>query len=128
MKVDALHLLSGKSWHCPALVNRLEIQAVIDSGATLSAVSGACIPANAWKGTNVVPIQEGSVESSDCLGEATLLLSFGSKAVAQKAVVIDTSAFQAVLGTDFLSNPRVGGLITQPPPTRPLVDLVLYNP
>ena len=56
------------------------------------------------------------------LGETTLLLSFDSKAITQQAVVIDTSAFQAVLGTDFLSNPRVGGLITQPPPTRLLVD------
>ena len=86
------------------------------------------LPTLGREGTNVVPIQEGSVESIYCLGEATLLLSFGSKAVAQKAVVIDTSAFQAVLGTDFLSNPRVGGLITQPPPTSPFVDLVLNNP
>ena len=115
-------MLSGKRWFCPAMVNGLEIQAVIDSGATLSAVSSACIPANALRRTNVVPIQVGSGETIYSLGETTLVLSFGNKAIQQKAVVIDTAAFQAVLGTDFLSNPRVGGLITQPPPTRLLVD------
>jgi hypothetical protein len=62
-KVDALHLLSGKSWFCPAMMNGMEIQAVIDSGATLSAVSSACIPANALRSTNVVPIQVGSGET-----------------------------------------------------------------
>lgn len=36
--------------------------------------------------------------------------------------MVYTNAFQAVLGTDFLTNPRVGGLLTQPPPTRLLVD------
>ena len=117
-----MHLLSGKRWYCPALVNGLEIQAVIDSGATLSAVSSGCIPANALKRTNVVPIQGGSGETIYSLGETTLLLCFGSKAITQKAVLIETSAFQGVLGTDLLSNPRVGGLITQPPPTRRLVD------
>ena len=96
------------------MVNCLELQAVIDSGATLSAVSSPCIPANALRRTNVVPIQVGSGETIYSLGETTLVLSFGNKAIQQKAVVIDTAAFQAVLGTDFLSNPRVGGLITQP--------------
>ena len=90
-------------------MNGLEISAVIDSGATLSAVSSGCIPANALRKTNVVPIQVGSGETIYSLGETTLCLTFGAKTIQQKAVVIETSAFQAVLGTDFLSNPRVGG-------------------
>ena len=72
-KADALHLLTGKSWFCPAMVNGLEIHAVIDSGSTLSAVSSACIPANALRRTNVVPIQVGSGETIYSLGETTLV-------------------------------------------------------
>jgi len=56
------------------------------------------------------------------LGEAIFNLSFGQKILTQKAVVLDTSAFQAVLGTDFLQKPRFGGLLTQPPPCKLLVD------
>ena len=103
-------------------MNGLEILAIIDSGATISAVSAQCVPAKALKKTNVLPIQVGSGETIYTLGETNLQLQFGTKSITQKAVVIDTAAFQAVLGTDFLSNPRVGGLITQPPPTRLLVD------
>ena len=119
--------MTGKTWSIKTMVNGVEIQAILDSGATLSAVSKSCIPESALKKSTAVPIQVGSGDTIYSLGETNLQMNLGSKTIFQTAVVIETTAFQAVLGTDFLSNPRVGGLITQPPPTRLLVDGELFE-
>ena len=70
----------------------------------------------------VVPIQVGNGETIFSEGVADLTLKFGECVLKQPALVVPTHAFQAVLGMDFLTNPKVGGLLTQPPPCKLLVD------
>ena len=100
-KFDAIQLLSGKTWSITSKVNGCNIQAIIDSGATLSAVSKNCVPEKALKRSSAIPIKVGSSDTIYSLGDTILHLTFGEKIITQKAVVIDTNAFQAVLGTDF---------------------------
>ena len=109
-----------------ASINGLTLNAIIDSGATISAVSKAYVSDSILDRRNITPIQVGSGETIFSLGEADLKIDFGQKTIVQRALVIDTSAFQAVLGMDFLSNSRVGGLITQPPPGKLLFDGELF--
>ena len=72
--------------------------------------------------TNIVPIKVGNGETIFSEGTAILTLNFQGKDFYQKALVVQTDAFEAVLGTDFLANPRVGGNRTHPPSRRLLVD------
>jgi hypothetical protein len=51
-----------------------------------------------------------------------LTLKFGEKVLTHKAYVLETNAFEAVLGMDFLSTPRCTGIITFPSPPKLVVD------
>ena len=98
------------------------VEAKIDSGATRSASSNLCVAERAIEKSEVVPIRAGNGDTIFSDGMAVLTLNFGGTPLCQKALVVQTDAFQAVLGTDFLTNPRVGGILTQPPPVRLLID------
>ena len=76
--------------------------------------------------TMVVPIQVGNGETIFSEGVAELSLKFGDSIFSQQALVVPTNAFQVVLGMDFLSNPKVGGLRTQPPHCKLLVEGKFY--
>ena len=114
-KVEQLHIFNEKSWSVHACINGLTINAIIYSGATISAVSKAFVSDAILDRRNITPIQVGSGETIFSMGETDLKINFGQKSIVQRALVIETNAFQAVLGMDFLSNVRIGGLITQPP-------------
>ena len=56
------------------------------------------------------------------LGTTELTLKFGEKVLTHKAYVLETNAFEAVLGMDFLSTPRCTGIITFPSPPKLVID------
>ena len=121
-KVEAIHVMQGKTLSTEVHVNGTSLVAIIDSGATTSAISKKCVPESAILRNKVIPIQVGNGETIFSEGTAELTLQFSDTILKQTALVVPTTAFQAVLGMDFLSNPRVGGLLTQPPPCKLLVD------
>ena len=125
-KLDTIHVLRGTSLTTEVSVNGKTLQAIIDSGATTSAIAKRCVPEGAITRSSVVPIQVGNGDTIFSEGTASLLLKFGETLFSQQALVVPTDAFQAVLGMDFLSNPKVGGLLTQPPPCKLLVDGKCY--
>ena len=78
------------------------------------------VPDSQLKKSDAIPLQIGSGEYIYSLGSTDLTLTFGSKVLRLHAVVVDTMAFNAVLGTDFTENESFGGLLTRPP--RILID------
>ena len=55
------------------------------------------------------------------LGTANLQFQLGSRTFEHVAQVVETNAFQALLGTDFMEgNPHFGGFLTRAP--RILID------
>ena len=55
-----------------------------------------------------------------------LEVTLGGKSIFHQALVSTTSAFQAVLGLDFLCTPPFQGILTSPEPCRLLYDKVEY--
>ena len=63
-----------------------------------------------------IPVQVANGQTAFTLGTTEILVDLGDTIFKQKAHVLDTGAFEAFLGLDFLSgNPRCGGVLTQPP-------------
>jgi hypothetical protein len=116
-KADALQILQlkAKSYGVPCKVFGKEIEAILDTGATISAVSKRHVPDDKMKRCDAIPLQIGSGEFIYSLGSADLILQFGSKVLKLNAVVVDTTAFSAVLGTDFTESESFGRLLTRPP-------------
>jgi hypothetical protein len=125
-KLEAIHFFKGTSLTTEVTINGKTLMAIIDSGATTSAIAKHCVPDGAVLRQSVVPIQVGNGETVFSEGQAVLNLQFGDCRLEQMALVVPTSAFEAVLGMDFLTNPKVGGLLTQPAPCRLLVDGKTY--
>jgi len=116
-KADALQILQlkAKSYGVPCKVFGKSIEAILDTGATISAVSKRHDPDEKLKKTDAIPLQIGSGEYIYSLGSADLVLQFGSKIFYIKALVVDTTAFHAVLGTDFTKDESFGRSLTRPP-------------
>ena len=113
-----MSLLQGtkKTYSFPVKVNGQEIMRLLDTGATVSAVSKSCVPENKIKRTEAVPLMVGSVECIYSLGSTDIMLQFGTHTFLQKAEVVDTTAFSAVLGTDFTEgNLHFDGFLARPP-------------
>jgi len=72
------------------------------------------------KKSEAIPLQIGNGDFIWSLGISDISLQFVKSIFTIKAVVVDTTAFDAVLGTDFTENEHFGGLLTRP--TRLLVD------
>ena len=99
-----------------AHVHGVPIEAIIDTGATISVVSRNFVePSDIKKGASI-PIEVGNGETIFTLGTTEMTLVMGEKVLKHKVHVLETDAFQAVLGTDFLKGPRCTGLITFPSP------------
>ena len=69
-----------------------------------------------------IPIEVGSGETIYTLGTTEIILVLGEKAIKHKMHVLETSAFQAVLGMDFPNGPRCTGIVTFPNPLKIIVD------
>ena len=108
--------LKGMTMSIPAHVQGLPIEAIIDTGATISVVAKNCVEDNYIMKSQSIPIEVGSGETIYTLGTTEIILVLGEKAIKHKMHVLETSAFQAVLGMDFLNGPRCTGIATFPNP------------
>ena len=89
-------------------------RAVPDTGATLSIVARRLL--KTFKKTKSVAIRVGDGCTIHSLGGVDVTICLGDKTVTQHCRVLDTDAFDIVVGTDFLRrNPQVKMLSLQRP-------------
>lgn len=120
-------LNSQRLWTLSASINGTQMEAILDTGATLTVVSRRHVKDNQIKRGEAIPVQVANGQTAYTLGMATLIVKIGETFLEQPAHVLDTEAIDPVLGLDFLTgNPRCGGILTQPPPERLLFDGQLY--
>ena len=89
-------------------------RAVLDTGATLSIVARRLL--KTFKKTKTVAIRVGDGRTIHSLGGIHVTICLGDETVTQHCRVLDTDAFDIVIGTDFLRrNPQVKMLSLQRP-------------
>ena len=87
---------------------------VLDTGATFSIVARRLL--KSFKKTKTVAIRVGDGRTIHSLGGVDVTICLGDKTVTQHCRVLDTDAFDIVIGTDFLRrNPQVKMLSLQRP-------------
>ena len=121
-KAEVLTSLQGKSLVLQAHVNGSPLEAIIDTGATISVVSKNFVASANIARAQTIPVEVGNGETVFTCGTTTMVLKMGEKEISHQAHVLETNAFQAVLGMDFLAGPRCQGILTFPSPSRLLVD------
>ena len=120
-------MFGGRVWTLNAQVNGTNLRAIIDSGATVSVISRKFVNDHALKREDAYPVQVANGETVFTLGSTLMTMRFDDTLFEQKVQVMETSAFDAVLGLDFLSgNKRCGGILTQPQPEKLLFDGKLF--
>ena len=89
-------------------------RAVLDTGATLSVVARRLL--KTFKKTKTVAIRVGDGRTIHSFGGVHVTICLGDETVTQHCRVLDTDAFDIVIGTDFLRrNPQVKMLSLQRP-------------
>ena len=89
-------------------------RAVLDTGATLSTVARHLV--RTFKKTKTVAIRVGDGRTIHSLGGVNVTICLGDETVTQHCRVLDTDAFDIVIGTHFLRrNPQVKMLSLQRP-------------
>ena len=89
-------------------------RAVLDTGATLSIVARRLL--RTFKKTETVAVRVGDGRTIYSLGGVDVTICLGDETVTQHCRVLDTDAFDVVIGTDFLRrNPQVKMLSLQRP-------------
>ena len=82
------------------------LRAVLDTGTTLSIVVWRLL--KSFKKTKTVAIRVGDGRTIHSLGRVDVTICLGDETVTQQCKVLDTDAFDIVVGTDFLQkNPQV---------------------
>ena len=76
------------------------LRAVLDTGATLSIVARGLL--KTFNKTNTVAIRVGDGRTIHSLGRVDVSICLGDRSVMQHSRVLDTEAFDIVIGTDFL--------------------------
>ena len=90
------------------------LRAVLDTGATLSIVARRLL--KTFRKTKTVAIRVGDGRTIHSLGGVDVTICLGDETVTQHCRVLDTDAFDIVIGTDFLRrNPQVKMLSLQRP-------------
>ena len=102
--------------------NGVPLRASVDSGATCSSVSKRFVGERSIEKTNHVTMQVGNGKTIFSEWTGIFTLNLQGKNFHQKPLVVETDAFQAILGTESLANLRIRGIVTQPPACRLLVD------
>ena len=89
-------------------------RAVLDTGATLSIVARRLL--KTFKKARTVAIRVGDGRTIHSYGGVNVTICLGDKTVTQQCRVLDTDAFDIVIGTNFLRrNPQVQMLSLQRP-------------
>ena len=89
-------------------------RAVLDTGATLSIVARRLL--NTFKKTKTVAIRVGDGRTIHSLGGVDVTIRLGDETVTQHCRVLDTDAFDIVIGTDFLRKPPGKNAVSPAPP------------
>ena len=100
----------------------MQVEAIVDTGATVTCVAKTYVSDRAIRPDNPILVEVGNGAKLFTLGTTDMVLKFGDKVIEHTAYVLDTTAFEAVLGMDFLSSPRCTGIITYPAPPKLLID------
>ena len=88
-------------------------RAVLDTGATLSIVAWRLL--KTFKKAKTVAIRVGDGRTIHSLGGVNVTICLGDETLTQHCRVLDTDAFDIIIGTDFLRrNPQVRILSLQP--------------
>ena len=91
-------------------------KAVLDTGATLSIKARRLLKQAKIRRTKTVAIRVGDGRTIHSLGGVDVTVCLGEEQVTQHCKVLDTDAFDIVIGTDFLRrNPQVKLLSLQRP-------------
>ena len=91
-------------------------KAVLDTGATLSILARRMLKHAKIRKTKTVAIRVGDGRTSHSLGGVNVTVCLGDEQVTQHCKVLDTEAFDIVIGIDFLRrNPQVKLLCLQRP-------------
>ena len=81
------------------------IRAVLDTGATVSKVARRLL--KTFRKTKTLAIRVGNGRTIHSLGAVDVTICLGDETVTQHCRILDTDAFDFVIGTDFLRrNPR----------------------
>ena len=89
-------------------------RAVLDTGATLSTVAWRLL--KTFKRTKTVAIRVGDGRTIHSLGGFDVTICLGDETVTQHCRVLDTDAFDIVIGTDFLRRNPQGKSAVSPAP------------
>ena len=90
------------------------LDTILDTGATVSAVAKRYTRNAVIDPHDTMYIRVGNGEVIHSMGSTEVEVDLGSVKCMQKCQVIDTSAFDCVLGTDFLHSGPVNGLLLKP--------------
>ena len=88
-------------------------KAVLDTGATLSIVARRLLKQAKTGKTKIVAVRVGDGRTIHSLGGVDVTVCLGGEEVTQHCKVLDTNAFDIVIGTDF--NPQLKLLSLQRP-------------
>jgi len=105
-KAEVLSSLQGKCLVLKAHVNEVPLEAIIDTGATISVVSKNFVAAANIKKAQAIPIEVGNEQTIFTCGTTAMVLHLGENKISHQVHVLETNAFEAVLGMDFLQGPH----------------------
>lgn len=113
-KIDEINLL--KAFYLDTRISNKHMNAIIDTGASISAVSRRFVQGGKINSKDAIPIKVGSGEVIYSLGTTEVQVSLGvDTTLTQRCHVVETNAFDCVLGLDFMHSQPVNGLLLKPP-------------
>ena len=88
---------------------------MIDTGATISAISSKFTHGCSIRKEKSIPIKVGNGQLLFSQGTTDVEVNLGQHKFSQQVMVLDTKAFEEVLGMDFLhSSPMINGILFRP--------------
>ena len=91
------------------------MKAIIDTGATCSAISSNFVRGKVIDCHDAIPVKVGNGEIIHALGSTTMDIEIGNTRINQRMLVLDTDAFDCILGLDFMQHPEINGILMRPP-------------
>ena len=91
-----------------------DVSPVIDTGATVSALALKFAHGMEVQRDKAVPVRMGDGNLVYSHGSVDVEVNVGRHAIPVRMLVLETTAFDAVLGMDFLDHPMVNGILFKP--------------
>ena len=96
------------------MIGGRSLSSITDTGAPASTVSSRFITADRIDRERSSPVKLGNGQIVHSKGTAEVDVTLGRHVVTQRVMVLDTTAFECVLGMDFLSQEIVHGILFRP--------------